>query len=159
MTTTRSPDQPTLADRLRADDGGVLAFIMVMLPALVALAGLAYDGGMLFHARRETVNIAAAAARAGAADLDEGAYLWDQSLVLSPTAPTTAEDFALSLDVDTATASVRTGPAVVDAAGQTVSETAVIEVTVSRTVTLTFLDGLLGPQTIDGTATARPIHE
>ncbi len=140
-----------LKQRAGSERGGVLVFVVLMLPALVALAGLAYDGGMLFHARRETVNVAAASARAGAADLDEGAYLWDQSLVLNPSAPATAENFALSLGVDTARASVSNGG--------TTSEVSLIEVTVTRTVTLTFLGGVLGPQTIEGTATARPTNE
>lgn len=150
-TSSRQEKRAALKQRIGSEHGGVLVYVMLMLPALVALAGLAYDGGMLFHARRETVNVAAASARAGAADLDQGAYLWDQSLVLNPSAPATAENFALSLGVDSARASVSTGG--------TVSEVSLIEVTVTRTVTLTFLDAVIGPQTIEGTATARPTNE
>lgn len=46
----------------------------MMLATLVGFAGLAYDGGMLFSARRDANNIAATAARAGANIIDIDAF-------------------------------------------------------------------------------------
>lgn len=46
----------------------------MMLATLVGFAGLAYDGGMLFNARRDANNIAATAARAGANVIDIDAF-------------------------------------------------------------------------------------
>lgn len=137
-----------MSKNLRDDEGGVLVFVILMLPALVALAGLAYDGGMLFHARRETVNVAAAAARAGAADIDEAAYTYDQSLRLSGTAPDTARAFAESLGVTFVSAAMENGT---DRAQS-------LTVVVSREVDFVFLD-FVDSQTVTGTATARPVNE
>ena len=44
------------------------------LPVLVAISGLALDGGVVFAARRELQNVADAAARAGAAEVDAAAF-------------------------------------------------------------------------------------
>ena len=46
----------------------LFAVLMIML---LGLSGLAMDGGQLFLARRDTQSLADAAARAGAAQLDE----------------------------------------------------------------------------------------
>ena len=47
------------------------AFVAVLLPMLLVLGGVAIDGGQLFVERRQTQALADAAARAGAAELDE----------------------------------------------------------------------------------------
>lgn len=128
-------------ERLRGDRGGVSAFIMMLLPGLVGLAGLAFDGGMLFAGRREANNVAAAAARAGANDLLESSiYLGDP--ILSPTAPATARSFAFSQGAVTALAT----PVAPDR----------IEVTVTRQVDMTFLGIFgVGTQTVTGNAEAK----
>jgi Flp pilus assembly protein TadG len=63
------------------------AFIAVLLPALLVLAGLAIDGGQVLVARRETQALADGAARAGGAEIDEAAARSDPSvpIVLDPT--------------------------------------------------------------------------
>jgi len=62
------------------------AFIAVLLPALLVLAGLAIDGGQVLVVRRETQALADGAARAGAAEIDEAAARIDPSvpIVLDP---------------------------------------------------------------------------
>ena len=61
------------------------AFVAVLLPALLVLGGLAMDGGQLFVERRQVQALADAAARAGAAELDEVAAR------TQPTAPAMLE--------------------------------------------------------------------
>ena len=54
-----------------ADSGQATAFVVVMMVALLVLAGLVVDGGRYFTARRQAQNIAAGAARAGAQGVSE----------------------------------------------------------------------------------------
>jgi hypothetical protein len=51
---------------LRDEDGTVSAFVAVLAIALVAVAGLAYDGGQIIAATAHARDIAGAAARTGA---------------------------------------------------------------------------------------------
>lgn len=50
----------------RDERGAVTAFVVVFAFALLMIAGLVVDGGFLLNARREAINEAEAAARAGA---------------------------------------------------------------------------------------------
>lgn len=52
------------------DRGDISGYIVIMFPVLVGLAGLSHDAGALFQARRQAQGVAAAAARAGANDID-----------------------------------------------------------------------------------------
>jgi hypothetical protein len=54
---------------LRAEDGTIAAFVAVLAVALVAVAGLAYDGGQIIRATADARDLAGAAARAGAQQL------------------------------------------------------------------------------------------
>jgi uncharacterized membrane protein len=54
--------------------GSAIVWVAVTLPLFVSLVGLAIDGGVVFNARRELQNVADAAARAGAMQIDEGIY-------------------------------------------------------------------------------------
>jgi Putative Flp pilus-assembly TadE/G-like len=131
----------TYATRWSDERGAISPFIIIMFAALVGFAGLAYDGAQLFAAKREAVNVAAAAARAGANDIDE-ASIYDGDPVLAETAPGTAQQFALDQGMQTANA--------VEA------EPTRIEVEVTQTVELTFLGAVgLGTQTIEARADAR----
>jgi Flp pilus assembly protein TadG len=58
----------------RLEAGSALVWVAVTLPLFVSLVGLAIDGGVVFNARRELQNVADAAARAGAMQIDEGVY-------------------------------------------------------------------------------------
>ncbi len=83
----------TLRSWFRREEGATLPFIAILLPVLVAFAGLAFDGGTIFVAKREALNVATAAARRGAADVTE-ASLYNGRPELAPTAAATAADFA-----------------------------------------------------------------
>jgi hypothetical protein len=51
---------------LHAEDGTISAFVAVLAVALVAVAGLAYDGGQIIATTAQARDVAGAAARAGA---------------------------------------------------------------------------------------------
>ena len=55
---------------LRSEEGTISAFVAVVAVALVAVAGLAYDGGQIIRATADARDLAGAAARAGAQQLD-----------------------------------------------------------------------------------------
>ena len=124
----------------RSERGAVEPFILILLPAIIGLAGLAYDGGMIFAAKREAYNVASAAARAGANDIDVPS-LYAGDPVLAPTAPATASAFASSQ-----------GTTVVSS--QLVSDTEV-QITVSQRVDMLLL-GIagVGSKTVQATAVA-----
>lgn len=63
VTSTIRNKQNLLRQRER---GASEVFILIMMTALLAFAGLSYDAGMAFNARRQAANIAASAARSGA---------------------------------------------------------------------------------------------
>ena len=65
-------------------------FALILLVAMLAFAGLAYDAGMAFNARRDATNAASAAARAGALEVDED-YLYTTGL---PVLESSATDVA-----------------------------------------------------------------
>ena len=58
----------------RAESGQAVLWVAVMLPLLLSVVGLVADGGVVFNARLDLQNAADAAARAGATQIDEGAY-------------------------------------------------------------------------------------
>jgi uncharacterized membrane protein len=63
-----------LADQGRREDGQILVLTVVMMLGLLAVLGLVADGGLVFARHRELQAVADAAARAGAAQLDEAVY-------------------------------------------------------------------------------------
>ena len=56
----------------RSDAGAVAAYILLLLAAMMALLGLAFDGGMALSAHQAAFTEAEQAARAGAAALGAG---------------------------------------------------------------------------------------
>ena len=54
----------------RTEAGSVSAFVAVVAVALVMVAGMAYDGGQIVAAQATARDLAAAAARAGAQEID-----------------------------------------------------------------------------------------
>lgn len=54
--------------------GQAIVWVAVMMPLLLSVVGLAIDGGLVFSARRELQNVADAAARAGAMQIDLQRY-------------------------------------------------------------------------------------
>jgi Flp pilus assembly protein TadG len=66
--------RPSAADRQASEDGQILVLTVVVALALLAILGLVADGGLVLARHRELQGIADAAARAGAAQLDEASY-------------------------------------------------------------------------------------
>ena len=66
------------------DDGQITAFVVVMMAALILLAGLVLDGGLTLAARERALGEAQQAARAGAQGVNLTAYRTEGKLILSP---------------------------------------------------------------------------
>jgi Flp pilus assembly protein TadG len=66
--------RPSAADRQASEDGQILVLTVVVALALLAILGLVADGGLVLARHREFQGVADAAARAGAAQLDEASY-------------------------------------------------------------------------------------
>ena len=74
MTTLRHHPSAGLAHRQASEDGQILVLTVVVALALLAILGLVADGGLVLARHRELQGVADAAARAGAAQLDEASY-------------------------------------------------------------------------------------
>jgi Flp pilus assembly protein TadG len=72
MTTHRH--RPTRPGRRAGEDGQILVLTVVLALALLAILGLVADAGLVLARHRELQGLADAAARAGAAQLDEASY-------------------------------------------------------------------------------------
>jgi hypothetical protein len=66
------------------DEGQITAFVVVMMAALILLAGLVLDGGLTLAARERALGEAQQAARAGAQAVNLTVYRADGKLILSP---------------------------------------------------------------------------
>jgi len=80
----------------RAENGQITAFVAVIALALIACAGLVFDGGRLLTARRELRDLADGAARAGAQALSVDQLRVNDTTVLDPAAATNAADAFLA---------------------------------------------------------------
>ena len=69
---------------MRDERGAVTAFVATFTVALLAMAGLVSDGGLVLAARRQAINEAEAAARAGAQAIDLGALRSGEPVRLDP---------------------------------------------------------------------------
>jgi Flp pilus assembly protein TadG len=78
---------PSAADRQTSEDGQILVLTVVVALALLAILGLVADGGLVLARHRELQGVADAAARAGAAELDEASYRTSngRTAILNPT--------------------------------------------------------------------------
>lgn len=101
----------------RDDRGSVSAFVAVIAIALVAVAGLVYDGGQILTAQARARDLAANAARAGAQEVDLDTLRAEQQVTLDP-------DRAASAALDYLAAHGATG--IVDVSGSRVTVTATI---------------------------------
>ncbi|MDT0307265.1 hypothetical protein RM780_09850 [Streptomyces sp. DSM 44917] len=79
----RRPILP-LRRRLWADRGQITAFVVPLMVTLMAMAGLALDGGLALAARVRALGEAQEAARAGAQAIDLAVYRADGTLRLDP---------------------------------------------------------------------------
>ena len=69
---------------MRSEHGSVTAFVTVFAVALLGVAGLVFDGGLMLAAHRRAFDEAEAAARAGAQALDVDALRAGAGLQLDP---------------------------------------------------------------------------
>lgn len=68
----------------RREPAQALVWVAVMLPLFLSVIGLAFDGGMLFNARRSLQSVADGAARIGAMQVDQTAVRAGGAVVLDP---------------------------------------------------------------------------
>ena len=80
MTRKRNTDTDPETER-----GTVTASVVILVVAIVAAAGLVYDGGRLMNARREATSVAASAARTAAQELDVDLFETGDTVTLIPT--------------------------------------------------------------------------
>ena len=133
----RSPLDPS-------DDAGTsTVFFLVLVPALVVMAGLAYDGGRILSARREALDTAQNAALAGAQGVDVSA-VHAGDVRLAPGSVASRVDGYL---------------ATVGATGSHTATADTVTVVVTETVSMELLGAIgVGPKTVTGTATARIVR-
>jgi Putative Flp pilus-assembly TadE/G-like len=77
---------------LRGDRGTLSLFVVMLVPAVVLMAGLLVDGGIAINAKERAADVAQQAARAGANDLDV-ADLRSGQVQLAPDACAVALNF------------------------------------------------------------------
>ncbi|MBV9163763.1 MAG: hypothetical protein JO281_19930 [Pseudonocardiales bacterium] len=124
------------------DEGRVSAFVVTLLVAILALAGLTLDGGLALAAKIRANGQAEAAARAGAQALDLGAYRATGAVRLVPAQ---------------AAADARSSLATVGATGTVTVSGDTVTVTVAATHPTQLL-GLVGIRalSVHGSASAHP---
>lgn len=133
------------ASRARGRRGQALIWVALLLPLLLAVVGLALDGGIVFAARRQAQNAADAAARAGAQEIDIDRYRETDEVVL--------DDRWARYEARRYLAGLGARDATVDIASNQVF------VTVRREVPLSFLR-LVGVESvrIEASAVAAPVY-
>lgn len=107
-----------MSSRATGDRGSVPAFVAVVATALILVAGMAYDGGMVVATHGDARASAQKAARAGAQHIDQDALRATGAIMLDPAAATAAA-------LDYLTAAGATGTATVVGATITVTVTAI----------------------------------
>ena len=128
-----------LPDGQHRDAGQVTAFAVVMILALLAVAGLVLDAGLALSVKLQALDTAQAAARAGAQQLDLARYR--------------TTGVAAALDPVQATASAHAWLTAAGIDGQATATADTVTVTVHR-ASRTQLLGLLGITELHVTATA-----
>lgn len=140
-----TPSFPRGSGGRQGQQGQSIVLLALLLPLFLAVIGVTIDAGTIFAARREAQNLADAAARAGANELNVAAYrLYDGDVVVLDR--TLARLVAEQYLADQGVGSTGLG-AVVDAREEE------ILVTVWRDVPLGFLQ-LIGQRTVEIRATA-----
>jgi Flp pilus assembly protein TadG len=120
------------------DPGQVTPFVVILVVALIALAGLVLDAGLALSAKVQALDAAQAAARTGAQELDLATYRITGKARLNPVSATNAAQAWLAAGCLDGTASATTTD---------------VTVTVYRT-TQTQLLQLIGISTLNVSATA-----
>jgi Flp pilus assembly protein TadG len=138
--------------RCTGDDAGrVTAFATVITLALVAVAGLVLDGGVALSAKVQVLDIAQAAARAGAQQLDLTLYRTTSQAQLNPDrAASVAEAWLASAGVQGEAGATTTTVTVTvyrTTNTQLLQLVGVRQLHVSASVTATAVQGVTGPNT------------
>ena len=129
--------------RFRAEVGSVTVFVVILAPALVMMAGLAFDGGRILSARRQAFDVAQNAAIAGTQAIDVTGVHGGES----------------RLDPGLVAVAVNSYLAEAGATGTHTMTDETVTVTVTQTVDMELLDAVgVGPKTVTGTATARIVR-
>jgi Flp pilus assembly protein TadG len=136
--------------RTGGDDAGqVSSFVVIFMVALLAVAGLVLDGGLALSAKVQALDVAQAAARAGAQQLDLVQYRTTNVAVLDPArAATAARIWLATAGVDgDATATTTTVTVTVRRTSNTqlLQLVGVEELHVSATATATAVQGVTAP--------------
>lgn len=128
----------------RDERGSVTALVVVMVPTLLALAGLVVDGGLLLSARREGANVAHGAARIAAQEIDQSASRRTGEPVLDrPAAARAAHRYLTRHGWE----------------GDVITTAERVRVTVTQRRSLVLLGSFgLAPRTVQASASARPVH-
>ncbi|MBW3662722.1 MAG: hypothetical protein KY469_06455 [Actinobacteria bacterium] len=130
--------------RWRGEDGAITVFVVALVPAIMLVAGLVYDGGRLLAARREAHDLADNAARAAAQEVDVDALRSARTPVVEPLAAQAAGEAYLA-------ATGHTGTVVVTADR--------VEVTVSITTSMALLQlAGISERTVTATGHARIVR-
>lgn len=125
------------------DRGSVAPLVLLLVAVILAMTGLAVDGARILAARREAIDTAQSAARAGAQAVDPNA-LRQGDLILDPNAATAEAEAFL------AATGHRGSVAVLDGR---------VEVTVTITRPMPLLSALgIQERTVTGVGTARPVR-
>ena len=115
--------------RARGDQGQVTAFVAVITLALMLVAGLVLDAGLALSAKVQALDLAHAAARAGAQELDLALYRTTGQASLDPARAVAAADGWLAAagaqGEASATTSARRSPASVTSVHSAVASCAV----------------------------------
>ena len=85
-------------ERGASERGAADVFMLMLMALLIAFAGLTFDVGMAFNARREATNIATAAARAGANAVSTDALYQDGLAEIDPGLALSAAAAAIPAD-------------------------------------------------------------
>lgn len=83
-----------------SESGQVLLWVVILLPLLLALTGLVFDGGLLWAQYRRARWAADGAAVAAASEIEPGLFLQGGKVRLGPDAVATAEWYARQNDPD-----------------------------------------------------------
>lgn len=126
----------------RADDGAASAFVVVLTAGVLALAGLALDGGLALATKVRANGQAEAAARAGAQAIDLAVYRDNGTLQLVPAQAVADARAHLAAEGATGTVTVS-------------DETVTVTVTVSYATQLLWMVGV-GPLQVHGQGSAYP---
>ena len=127
------------------DRGSATVWMVFGTVIVLAVAGLVYDGGGLIATKRQTINNAEQAARAGAQAIDTNTLMATGTVQLDPTAAVARAEAFLAANGWT---------------GSATANPTSVTVTVTHRQALVFLHTLgISDRTVTGTATAQPHHD